>query len=67
LLARIEGACDWELNRRIGWDYEWKLAAAAFPPEEHAVSINTAMALRATFGQDSPHAGRGPAPLSGRR
>ena len=53
LLAWIEAACDWELNRRQGHDYALQPAEAAIPPEEDAVSIDAAIAMRATFAQDS--------------
>lgn len=52
LLAWIEGACDWEVNRRAGLDYPLQPPEAAIPPEEDAVSIDAAMATRATFVQD---------------
>lgn len=53
LLAWVEAACDWELNRRGGVDYDPQAPDAAIPPEEDAVSIAAAMALRATFDKDS--------------
>jgi hypothetical protein len=53
LLAWIEAACDWELNRRAGMEYDLQPPEAAIPPEEDAVSIEAAIALRATFAQDS--------------
>ena len=54
LLAWIEGACDWEVNRRAGLDYPLQPPEAAIPPEEDAISINAAMAMQTTFAQDSP-------------
>ena len=36
LLAWMEAACDWELNRRAGTDYELQPPEAAIPPEEDA-------------------------------
>ena len=54
LLAWIEHACDWELNRRAGLDYPLQAPEAAIPPEEDEVSIEAAMAMRATFAQDAP-------------
>jgi len=54
LLAWLEAACDWELNRRQGLEYELKPPEAAIPPEEDEVSIGAAIALRTTFTQDSP-------------
>ena len=37
LLVWIEGACDWELNRRAGHDYELLPPEAAIDPSEDAV------------------------------
>jgi hypothetical protein len=54
LLAWIDGACDWELNRRRGFDYEPQPPEAAIDPSEDQVSINAAIFMRATFRQDSP-------------
>ena len=51
LLAWIEHACDWELYRRGGFDFELRLPEAAIPPEEDAVSIDAAIA---TFATDAP-------------
>ena len=42
------------MNRRAGLDYPLQLPEAAIPPEEDAGSIAAAMAMRATFAQDSP-------------
>jgi hypothetical protein len=50
----IEGAGDWELNRRAGHGYELLPPEAAIDPSEDAVSIDAAMAVRVTFAQDSP-------------
>ena len=52
LLAWLEHACDWELSRRAGIDYELQPPENAIPPEEDAISIKAAMALRATFAAD---------------
>ena len=54
LLVWIEGACDWELNRRAGHEYELLPPEAAIDPSEDAVSIDAAIAMRTTFAQDSP-------------
>jgi hypothetical protein len=54
LLVWIEGACDWELNRRAGHDYELLPQEAAIDPSEDAVSIDAAIALRGTFARASP-------------
>jgi hypothetical protein len=52
LLAWIDGACDWELNRRRGVDYPLQPPEAAIPPEEDSVSIDAAMAMRLAFPKD---------------
>ena len=52
LLAWIDGTCEWELNRLPGVDYPLPPPDAAIPPEEDAVSIDAAMAMRATFARD---------------
>src|SRR5438046_1470075 len=52
LLAWIEHACDWELNRRAGVDFPLQPPDAAIPPEEDAVSIETAMTMHEDFAQD---------------
>src|SRR6185369_110496 len=56
LLVWSEGACDWELNRRAGHDYELLPQEAAIDPSEDAVSIDAAIALRDQFAHDSPAA-----------
>ena len=48
LLAWIEGACDWELNRRAGRDYDLLPPDAAIDPSEDAVSIDATYAMRAS-------------------
>ncbi len=53
LLVWIEGACDWELNRRAGHDYELLAPEAAIDPSEDEESINAAIAMRATFAHGS--------------
>ena len=53
LLAWLEAACDWELNRRCGLDYALQLPEAAIPPEEDVVSISAAVPVRATFAHDA--------------
>ena len=49
LLVWIEGACDWEINRRVGRDYELLPPAAAMDPSEEGVSIEATYAMRASF------------------
>ena len=56
LLAWIEGACDWEINRRQGFTYVLQPPEAAIDPSEDAVSIEATNALRESF------AGSGVAP-----
>jgi hypothetical protein len=53
LLAWIGGACDWELNRRRGFDYPLQPPEAAIDPLEDEVSIDAAIVLRDQFAQDS--------------
>ena len=48
LLVWIEGACDWELNRRVGHDYELLPPEAAIDPSEDKVSIEATYAIRGT-------------------
>ena len=54
LLVWIEGACDWELDRRAGHDYELLPPEAAIDPSEDSVSISGAIVLRDQFAKDSP-------------
>ena len=49
LLVWIEGACDWELNRRAGRHYDLLPPERAIDPSEGAASIDAAHSLRATF------------------
>ena len=50
----IEDACDWELHRRAGRNYELLPPEAPIDPLDDAISIDAAIAMRATFAQDSP-------------
>jgi hypothetical protein len=52
LLAWVEHACDWELNRRGGLDFPLLSPDAALDPSEDAVSIAAAVIIRAQFAQD---------------
>ena len=52
LLAWLDSACEWELNR-AGLEYMLLPPEAAIDPSEDDVSINAAMAMRATLTQDS--------------
>ena len=54
LLAWIDGACEWELNRRRDFDYPLLPPEAANDPSEDELSINAAIVLRDQFAQDSP-------------
>jgi len=65
LLAWLEGAADWEQNRRRGLDFPLLPPDAAIPPEEDAISINAAGMLRATFAQDERAEARGGDPAAG--
>jgi hypothetical protein len=49
LLVWIEGACDWELNRRAGRHYDLLLPVGAIRPSEDAANIDAAHSLRAMF------------------
>lgn len=49
LLVWIEGACDWELNRRAGRDYDLLPPEAAIDPSEDTVSIEATYAMRQSF------------------
>jgi len=52
LLAWLDTACEWELHRRGAFDYELQPPEAAIPPEEDAISIEAAAAMRAAFEHD---------------
>ena len=54
LLAWIDGACDWEVNRRRDFDYPLLPPETAIDPSEDEVSIAAAMVLRDQFAQASP-------------
>ncbi len=45
----IRDACDWELNRRIGRNYDLVPPEADANPSEDAASIDTIHAMRASF------------------
>ena len=49
MLVWIEGACDWEPNRRAGYDYELLPPETAIDPSEDKVSIEATYAMRASF------------------
>ena len=54
LLARLDSACVWQLQRRNGYHYELQPPEAAIPPEEDAVSIDAAIGLRDSFAKETP-------------
>ena len=54
LLAWLDSACVWQLQRRNGYHYELQPPEAAIPPEEDGVSIDVAAALRDMFTKESP-------------
>ena len=56
LLGWIEGACDWELNRRARPRLRAAAARGGDRPGEDAVSIDAAIELRDQFAKDSPAA-----------
>ena len=49
LLAWIQGACDWELSRRCGFDYRLQPPEAAHDPSEDKVRVEAAYAIGASF------------------
>lgn len=49
LLAWIEGACDWEINRRHGLHYMLQPPEAARDSSEDAVTIKAVYAMHASF------------------
>lgn len=52
LLLWIDAACEWEVNRRAGLDHPLLPPDIAIDPSEDEVSIDAAMAMRATFVQN---------------
>ena len=57
LLAWLDSACVWQLQRRNGYQYELQPPEATIPPEEDVVSIAAATALRENFDKESPAMG----------
>jgi hypothetical protein len=51
LLRWLEAACNWELHRRVGVEYELQSPEAVMPPGEAAASINATNAIKAMFGK----------------
>ena len=54
LLAWLDSACVWQLQRRNGYHFELQPPEAAIPPEEDAVSVDAVIALREAIAKDSP-------------
>ena len=54
LLVWLEVACEWELSRRDGVEYELRPPAAAILPEEDSVSVEAIAAVRAALRSDVP-------------
>ena len=52
LLAWIEDACDWELNRRRGWDYPLLAPHRPASPEEAIVGVKDLAAIRGRLAFD---------------
>ena len=53
LLAWIDSACVWQMRQRVGHNEELQPPEAAIPPEEDAIGIAAAIALRVRFA-DKP-------------
>ena len=53
VLAWIDAACQWELDRRAGRHYPLQTPESVVPPEEDAYGVDAAIALRAMFATDS--------------
>lgn len=53
LLAWLDSACLWQLQRRNGYHFELQPPEAAIPPEEDAGSIDAVIAMRDAFAHDS--------------
>lgn len=51
LLAWLEHAVGWELDRRAGRNYRLGRPSEAIPPEEEAVSVAAVLAMAAPFRQ----------------
>ena len=54
LLAWLDSACVWQLQRRNGYHYELQPPEAAIPPEEDAISIDVVITLLDSFAKESP-------------
>jgi hypothetical protein len=49
MLAWIDSACVWQMRQRVGHNEELQPPEAAIPPEEVAINIEAAIALRVRF------------------
>ena len=58
LLAWLDSACVWRLQRRNGYHFELQPPEASIPPEEDAVSIDVVIALRDSFAKNHPRCAR---------
>ena len=54
LLACLDTARVWQFQQRDGYDFELQPVDIAISPEEDAVSVNAAIALRNSFAKKSP-------------
>mgnify|MGYP003577552487 CR=1 FL=1 len=54
LLAWLDTACVWQYQQRDGYDFELQPLEIAISPEEDAVTVNAATALRNSFAKESP-------------
>ncbi len=57
LFAWIEHAADWELRRRIGFNFPLQPPEAAIDPSEDEVSLGAAMMMRVVFSTNAPDVG----------
>jgi len=53
LMAWIDSACVWEINRRAGKDYALRSPTPAILPEEEADNIDALLAMRNIFALSS--------------
>lgn len=49
LLAWVKGACDWEINRRVGRDHDLRPPEATINLSQDAVSIEAMHTMRESF------------------
>ena len=58
LLAWLDSACVWQLQRRNGYDYELQPPEAAIPPEEDAIGIEAPITLPTPSPRNRPPCAR---------